>query len=150
MPITEPDRAVILAAGLGSRLTSETGALKPLVRVGGKTLAEHTVLALRDGAGITNFIIVTGHEADAITTHFDLIARGHDVTVDAVTATDWRFGNGASALSGQPVQHRPHPVHLSASILGIIDRSCRWLLKIALRGAIVPVARYGSGVMLST
>lgn len=101
MPITEPDRAIILAAGPGSRLTSETGTPKPLVRVGGKTLAEHTVLALRDGAGITNFIVVTGHEADAITAHFDLIARGHDVTVDAVTATDWRFGNGASALAAR-------------------------------------------------
>ena len=50
MPITEPDRAVILAAGLGSRLTSEADIPKPLVQVGDRTLAEHTVLALHSPA----------------------------------------------------------------------------------------------------
>ncbi len=101
MPITEPDRAVILAAGLGSRLTSGTDTPKPLVQVGGRTLAEHTVLALRDGAGITNFIVITGHKADTISAHFDLIARRHNVTIDAITATDWQLGNGASALAAK-------------------------------------------------
>ena len=101
MPITEPDRAVILAAGMGSRLTLEADTPKPLVQVGDRTLAEHTVLALRDGAGITNFIVITGHNADTISTHFDLIARRHKVTIEAVTATDWRLGNGSSALAAK-------------------------------------------------
>lgn len=101
MPITEPDRAVILAAGLGSRLTSGSDTPKPLVQVGGRTLAEHTVLALRDGAGITNFVVITGHKADTISAHFDLIARRHNVTIDAVTATDWEQGNGTSALAAR-------------------------------------------------
>ena len=101
MPRTKPSKAVILAAGLGSRLAPTTDLPKPLVQVGGLTLAERTVLALREGAGIMNFLIMTGHRADIIAYHFDLISRRYDVTIGAVNATDWQLGNGASTLAAR-------------------------------------------------
>ncbi len=56
-------RAIILAAGMGSRLEKLTEKVpKALVDVGGKPLLAHSLSTLIS-EGITDFVIVTGHKA---------------------------------------------------------------------------------------
>ena len=64
--VTPPTEAVILAAGRGSRLQSETDAVpKCLTEVGGRTLLEHQ-LELLYGAGIERICVVAGYQAQAV------------------------------------------------------------------------------------
>ena len=57
---------VILAAGMAKRLRPLTDTMpKCLLKVGGRTLLERTVEAMRQ-AGITEFVVVTGYRGDMI------------------------------------------------------------------------------------
>lgn len=59
-------RAIILAAGKGSRLKGVAGDLpKCLMDIGGRTLLERQVQALRS-SGIDDIYVVVGHGADAV------------------------------------------------------------------------------------
>ena len=93
---TTPEVALILAAGLGSRLHPQSP--KPLTKVLGLTLAERVVCTLLD-AGIRRFLVTIGHEAETVRAHFSDIAHRRGVTIDFVEAKDWERGNGASALA---------------------------------------------------
>ncbi|MCZ6609779.1 MAG: NTP transferase domain-containing protein, partial [Alphaproteobacteria bacterium] len=95
-----PQMALILAAGLGSRLRPHTKTPKPLTRVLGLTLAERVVCTLLD-AGIRRFLVTLGHEAETVRAHFSDIARRRGVTIDFVDAEGWERGNGASALAAK-------------------------------------------------
>ncbi len=95
-----PEMALILAAGLGSRLRPQTKTPKPLTRVLGLTLAERVVCTLLD-AGIRRFLVTLGHEAEMVRAHFSDIARRRGVTIDFIDAEDWEQGNGASALAAK-------------------------------------------------
>ena len=65
------DQAIILAAGRGSRLGPATdGTPKCLIDVGGSTLLEHHIRALRD-VGIKRICVVTGHESDQVRASLD-------------------------------------------------------------------------------
>ena len=93
-----PEMALILGAGLGSRLRPQTKTPKPLTRVLGLTLAERVVCTLLD-AGIRRFLVTLGHEAETARAHFSDIARRREVRIDFIEAEDWERGNGASALA---------------------------------------------------
>ena len=95
-----PDVALILAAGLGSRLRPHAQTPKPLTKVLGLTLAERVVCTLLD-AGINRFLVTLGSEAETVRAHFSDIARRRGVTIDFVEARDWERGNGASALAAK-------------------------------------------------
>jgi CDP-L-myo-inositol myo-inositolphosphotransferase len=95
-----PETALILAAGLGSRLRPYTKQPKPLTRVLGLSLAERVVCTLRD-VGIKRFLVTLGSEAEMVGGHFSEIARRRSVTIDFVDAKDWERGNGASALAAK-------------------------------------------------
>ena len=95
-----PEMALILAAGLGSRLRPRTKTPKPLASVLGLTLAERVVCTLLD-AGIQRFLVTLGHEAETVRAHFSDIARRRGVTIDFIEAEDWERGNGASALAAK-------------------------------------------------
>ncbi len=97
---TAPELALILAAGLGSRLREQTKTPKPLTRVLGLTLAERVICTLRD-AGIGRFLVTLGHEAETVREHFSDVARRRGVKIDFVDAKDWERGNGASALAAR-------------------------------------------------
>src|SRR5918994_2446112 len=59
-------RGIILAAGKGSRLNGTIGDKpKCLLRVGGKTLVERQIEALR-GVGIEDIVVVVGCQAEAV------------------------------------------------------------------------------------
>jgi len=95
-----PEMALILAAGLGSRLRPQTKTPKPLTWVLGLTLAERVVCTLLD-AGIRRFLVTLGHEAETVRTHFSDIARHRGVTIDFIEAKYWERGNGASAFAAK-------------------------------------------------
>jgi len=63
------DRAMVLAAGLGTRMRPVTDTLpKPLVRVAGRALIDHVLDRLAD-AGVTTAVVNVHHMADAIEQH---------------------------------------------------------------------------------
>jgi len=64
--VREIDRAILLAAGKGTRLGSLTAqAPKPLLEVGGKPILVHIIDGLMR-AGIERFLVVTGHFGELI------------------------------------------------------------------------------------
>ncbi|MGD1083732.1 MAG: sugar phosphate nucleotidyltransferase [Verrucomicrobiota bacterium] len=63
-------KAVILAAGKGTRMGDLTSALpKPMLCVQGKPILEHILQGLL-AAGVRDFFIVTGFQAEAVERHF--------------------------------------------------------------------------------
>jgi MurNAc alpha-1-phosphate uridylyltransferase len=67
--MTDIDRAMVLAAGLGTRMRPLTDTLpKPLVPVAGKALLDHVLDRLAD-AGVAEAVVNVHHMADAIEKH---------------------------------------------------------------------------------
>jgi dTDP-glucose pyrophosphorylase len=80
------DRAVILAAGRGTRMRELTNDVpKPMIEVRGKPVLQHIVEGLRD-AGVRRFVIIVGYHADAVRNFFGNGQR-HNVDIDYVTQT---------------------------------------------------------------
>jgi dTDP-glucose pyrophosphorylase len=64
------DKAVLLAAGRGTRMRELTNELpKPMIEVRGKPVLQHIVEGLRD-AGATSFLIVVGYRAETVQNFF--------------------------------------------------------------------------------
>ena len=73
--MTKIDKAVLLAAGRGTRMRELTADLpKPMIEVRGKPVLQHIVEGLRD-AGVRKFLIVVGYRADAVQNFFGDGAR---------------------------------------------------------------------------
>ena len=101
-----PEVALILAAGLGSRLRPQTKTPKPLTWVLGLTLAERVVCTILD-VGVQRILVTLGHEAEMIESHFSDIAQRREVTIDFIEADGWGRGNGASALAAKTASAVP-------------------------------------------
>jgi MurNAc alpha-1-phosphate uridylyltransferase len=68
-PVDRPHAAMVMAAGLGTRMRPYNGQIpKPLVTVGGKALIDH-VLDRLASAGVTRAVINVHHLADQIERH---------------------------------------------------------------------------------
>ncbi|HEY2531530.1 MAG TPA: nucleotidyltransferase family protein [Xanthobacteraceae bacterium] len=64
-----PKRAIVLAAGLGTRMRGYNGAIpKPLVEVAGKSLIDHALDRLAD-VGVERVVVNVHHLADALQRH---------------------------------------------------------------------------------
>jgi dTDP-glucose pyrophosphorylase len=64
------DKAVLLAAGRGTRMRKLTADLpKPMIEVRGKPVLQHIVEGLRE-AGVRDFLIIVGYHADAVQNFF--------------------------------------------------------------------------------
>ena len=76
-------QAVILAGGLGSRLSEETILKpKPMVEIGGKPILWH-ILKIYSGYGINEFIICCGYKGYVIKEYFsNYFLHNSDVTID--------------------------------------------------------------------
>ena len=97
----EPPVAVVLAAGAGLRLRdggSETP--KPLMRLAGLSLAERCVCGLL-GAGIRRFVVILGHQAERVRSHFEEIGERRGCEIAFEVAEQWSLGNGSSALAAR-------------------------------------------------
>jgi UDP-N-acetylglucosamine diphosphorylase / glucose-1-phosphate thymidylyltransferase / UDP-N-acetylgalactosamine diphosphorylase / glucosamine-1-phosphate N-acetyltransferase / galactosamine-1-phosphate N-acetyltransferase len=73
--VAKIDKAVILAAGRGTRMREMTAELpKPMLEVRGKPVLQYIVEGLRD-AGVRKFLIVVGYHADVVRNFFGDGAR---------------------------------------------------------------------------
>src|SRR5215475_6529227 len=84
--VTPIDKAVLLAAGRGTRMRELTADLpKPMIEVRGKPVLQHIVEGLRD-AGVRRLIIIVGYHGDAVQNFFGDGQR-HNVDIEYVTQT---------------------------------------------------------------
>jgi len=68
--MTKIDKAVLLAAGRGTRMRELTQDLpKPMIELRGKPVLQHIVEGLRD-AGVRRFLIIVGYRAEAVQNFF--------------------------------------------------------------------------------
>src|SRR3984893_8085908 len=76
-------KAVILAGGLGSRLSEETSIRpKPMVEIGGKPILWH-ILKIYSAHGINDFIVCLGYKGYVIKEYFaNYVLHASDITVD--------------------------------------------------------------------
>lgn len=89
-------RAVVLAAGAGSRLR-DISPVKPLTPLNGRSLL-HRVLDALGAGGATAATVVTGYETDAVTAE----ARAHPLVDATPFNADWeRAPNGVSVLAAR-------------------------------------------------
>jgi dTDP-glucose pyrophosphorylase len=80
------DRAVILAAGRGTRMRELTNDVpKPMIEVRGKPVLQHIVEGLRD-AGVRRFVIIVGYHAETVRNFFG-DGRRHTVDIEYATQT---------------------------------------------------------------
>ena len=93
------DTAVVLAAGLGSRLR-DAALYKPLCPVAGRPLIDHAITRLA-AAGIGRAVVVLGYGAGPIAAHLE--AGGWPLAVETVETPDYRAPNGVSALAAAPL-----------------------------------------------
>jgi choline kinase len=90
-------RCLILAAGQGTRLRS-LAASKPLAEVNGTPLLEHVMrLALRGGA--SEFLVVTGYEAERVEAFLPRLSERIGAAVEAIRNPNWDRPNGLSVLA---------------------------------------------------
>lgn len=93
-------KAVILAGGLGTRISEEsTLRPKPMIEIGGKPIIWH-IMSIYAAHGVRDFIICAGYRAYMLKEYFvNLMLHHNDITVDLATRSvtylensplDWR------------------------------------------------------------
>jgi glucose-1-phosphate cytidylyltransferase len=87
-------KAIILAGGLGSRLSEETTLRpKPMVEIGGKPILWHIMKAYSTH-GIDEFIIALGYKSEVVKEYFlNFYALNSDISIDLATGKT-AFHNG--------------------------------------------------------
>jgi glucose-1-phosphate cytidylyltransferase len=110
-------KVVILAGGLGTRLSEETTVKpKPMVEVGGRPILWH-IMKIYSSFGFNEFIILLGYKGEVVKQYFsDFQSRNNDVTFDLSTgektiltdrAEPWRVtlvDTGENAMTGARVK----------------------------------------------
>ncbi len=106
-------KAVIIAAGMGSRLRGYGADLpKPLVPLAGVPLLKRAILsAMR--AGISEFVIVVGYRGAEIVHALAHDPQLSDVAIDWVQNEDWARGNGVSVLCAKDHVDEPFVLLMS-------------------------------------
>ena len=79
-------KVVILAGGLGTRLSEETDLKpKPMVEIGGKPILWH-IMKIYSSFGFNDFVILTGYKSHVIKEYFiNYYTRYSDITIDMAT-----------------------------------------------------------------
>lgn len=92
-------KCLIIAAGQGTRLRSVAPS-KPLARVAGAPLIEHVVRRSAD-AGASEFVVVTGYQAEPVEAFLRDLAAGTGLGIETVRNSDWASPNGLSVLAAE-------------------------------------------------
>ena len=76
-------KVLILAGGLGTRLSEETNLIpKPMVQIGGKPILWH-IMKIYSYYGFNDFVVLTGYKSHVIKDYFvNYYQRYSDITVD--------------------------------------------------------------------
>ena len=100
-------KAVILAGGLGSRLSEETSTRpKPMVEIGGKPILWH-ILKIYSHYGINDFIICLGYKGYLIKEYFaNYLLHSADVTHRPANQPHRDAPQRLRALAGYAHRHR--------------------------------------------
>ena len=105
MSTAQIERALVLAAGVGSRLRSTDRLPKPLTPVAGKPLLERTLLTLAAG-GIREAVVVVGFAKELVCSVLkadgELARTGLRVRV--VVNDRYELSNGVSVLAAEGSQ----------------------------------------------
>ena len=116
-------KTIILAGGLGSRLSEETALKpKPMVEIGGKPILWH-IMNIYGCHGIDEFIIALGYKGEVIKEYFlNFYALNNDITLDLATG-------GTVVHDGRQPRWKVHLVDTGASTQtgGRVRRLARWL-----------------------
>jgi glucose-1-phosphate cytidylyltransferase len=116
-------KAVILAGGLGSRLSEETTLKpKPMVEIGGRPILWH-IMNIHAAHGVTEFIVALGYKAEVIKDYFlNFYAFTNDISIDLAT------GN-TTIHDGKQPNWRVHLVDtgLHTQTGGRLKRLRRWI-----------------------
>ena len=112
--MSHPRRAMVLAAGLGTRMRPLTNNVpKPLVRVRGKALIDHVIDRLVS-ADVEMIVVNVHHHADLLRSH---LARRRDVEIRISDETDAILGSGGGIFKVLPMfEGEPFFVHNADSI----------------------------------
>lgn len=112
--MTRPKRAMILAAGLGTRMRPLTNNVpKPLVKVRGNALIDHVIDRLV-AAKVELVIVNLHHHADLLKAH---LAKRKDVEIRTSDETDRILGTGGGVFNVLPLfEGEPFFVHNADSI----------------------------------
>ncbi|MGA1199454.1 MAG: NTP transferase domain-containing protein, partial [Candidatus Latescibacterota bacterium] len=106
-------KAVIIAAGMGSRLRGYGSDMpKPLVPVAGVPLLKRTILSAKRG-GISELVVITGFRGDEIRSALMDDAQFVDLDIDWVHNADWERGNGVSVLAAKEYVDEPFVLLMS-------------------------------------
>jgi 1L-myo-inositol 1-phosphate cytidylyltransferase len=117
------DVAVILAAGLGTRINSISGFLpKPLVRFEGIPLLEHVMSGAKQ-AGIKRFVVVIGHQGHMVRRWFANSALSM-TPVTWVENSAYHKSNGISLLKARYAIDRPFLLLMSDHIFEPNTAAC--------------------------
>jgi glucose-1-phosphate cytidylyltransferase len=123
-------KAVILAGGLGSRLSEETVLKpKPMVEIGGKPILWH-IMKIYSHYGITDFVICLGYRGYVIKEYFaNYFLHNSDITIDLKKggfdvhfnkAEPWKVtlvDTGLSSMTGGRIKRVQHHVGDSAFLM---------------------------------
>ena len=99
-------KCLIIAAGRGSRL-SKKNKPKPLIPLLGIPLIERVIRTVKE-AGIDDFYVITGYEAEAIQTFLENLAHHISVNITTIFNDQWaNTENGVSVLKAQDYLKEP-------------------------------------------
>jgi glucose-1-phosphate cytidylyltransferase len=118
-----PIKAVILAGGLGSRISEETSLKpKPMIEIGGRPILWH-ILKIYSAAGVNDFVICCGYKGYVIKEYFaNYFLHMSDVTFDMASnsmqvhqknAEPWRVtlvDTGEDSMTGGRLRRVKHYV----------------------------------------
>jgi len=93
-------KAVVLAAGDGSRLESNHGKPKVLLELAGQTLLERSLASLSQ-LGIQDFVVVTGYKAELVEAFIKESRLKEQYKITLVVNERWPEGNAISVLAAR-------------------------------------------------
>ena len=92
-------KCLIIAAGLGSRLSSR-GDSKPLIPLMGLSLIERVILTANK-AGLTDFYVVTGYNGEKVQQYLNRFSQNQNINITHITNEEWEKGNGTSIFKAK-------------------------------------------------
>ena len=115
------DQAVILAAGMGSRIRANASdSPKPLVRVAGLSMIARTVLTMR-AAGIRRVVVVVGFMGDQVAAAIrqDPALAHAEIEIEIVNNAEYALANGVSVLAAAPHVDGPFVLSMADHIYDV-------------------------------